>query len=367
MTRIYFTPTKPKPHIPSSKGAASLQKRNHHKDTDNAHVKHNHHHSTTHPNTSNPNLNSSSSNHNHSNNLLDPSAIEQIADGLEKMVRSWSHPHQYVVSNHFRCTDLIIDNSGNGNGVVIDGDCGDSDAVNRYAAQEGNASLISSDTIKSATMELHEDGEFSIGTKETTISYIHQRDLHNQQHHVHNVHHHMHNPHHHQQQQHFQQTRIVDVSDENDGFLHEVLGGRGGDDVENRLLSIQNGQSCEAMDSYPSMGNGVWYLNPPLITPNTAICSGKEHENCDTCQASMRDDDDGDVNNGRADSQRQNIKPGSGCLHQEKRRTKPEKLSCKLEVGDTNTWSETVEINGMYIYSYYYSYHFFGLSNLYGN
>ncbi|KAI5058328.1 hypothetical protein GOP47_0026498 [Adiantum capillus-veneris] len=92
---------------------------------------------------------------------LEPSAIEQIADGLEKMVLSWTNqPHKVPHS--------------------------DPDFKFLHGHDDSN-SLLSSDALKSATMEFVEDADqFSIGTKETTISFVHH---HEQHHHNHQGHH----------------------------------------------------------------------------------------------------------------------------------------------------------------------------------
>jgi hypothetical protein len=161
--------------------------------------------------------------------------------------------------------------------------------------------------------------------------------------------------------QHHQHGGTVEAVDANDGFgVSDMSRGRGGLDGvgDQSLFSVQNGQSCEAMEAYSSMGNGVWYLNPPLMVPsNATLCSGKVQENCGALCASMAsgNNDDGNfenagVENERLDFQRPSprVSPASNRVLQKKRKAKPEKISCKLEVGEANAWNETIEINGVY-------------------
>ncbi|MCO5585737.1 hypothetical protein L7F22_039673 [Adiantum nelumboides] len=265
---------------------------------------------------------------------LEPNSIEQIADGLEKMVLSWTNqPHKMPHS--------------------------DPDFTYLHAHDDSH-SLLPSDAIKSATTEFVDEGDqFSIGTKETTISFVHHHEQHQN----------------HQgfkpaAPSHNQQTLIVDTIGDPDGFMQDIMKG---DILKNGLLSIQNGD-CTAAD-YHQMDNTVrtsalWYLTPTLALPNT-VSYGKDYATAqqkseDFQQFTCVDGEDdgyhithdeflrhnGDKNRSFLRGEREEngtVFNRSAVFHEEKLHrdsTMSEKISCKLEALGSKIWSETVEING---------------------
>lgn len=265
---------------------------------------------------------------------LEPNAIEQIADGLEKMVLSWTNqPHKVPHSDP---------------------------ELKFLHAHDDSHSLLSSDAIKSATMEFVDDGDqFSIGTKETTISFVH------------------HHEHHHHQgfktapPPHQQQTLIVDTMGDPDGFMQDIMKG---DILQNGLLSLQNGD-CASTDYHQMNSNvgatsALWYLTPTLALPNT-LSYGKDYARVQqksgdfqqfTCVNSEDDayhmahneflQQNGDGHRGFSSyrvEESEILSNGAARIHEDKAQgnsTVSEKISCKLEALGSKIWSETVEING---------------------
>lgn len=276
---------------------------------------------------------------------LEPSAIEQIADGLEKMVLSWTQQPNKV---HYSEPDF-----------------------NLVHAHDDTHSLLSPDAIKSATMEIVENGDqFSIGTKETTISFVHHHEQHRHAGGFKPPPH----PHH-------PQTLVVDTIGEADGFMQDFMNG---DVLTNSLLSIQNGENGNVdyhqMNTSAGAPSALWYLTPTLALPNT-LSYGKDFAKSQqksrefqTDRCIEGDDSEHIIANDEVFKFNGNPKGGYwNCIVEnndsigsnngdefdaEKLQVDTavsEKIACKLETIGSKIWNETVEINGesFYIMRFY--------------
>ncbi|KAH7285029.1 hypothetical protein KP509_33G008500 [Ceratopteris richardii] len=318
MTRIYF-----KPQGPSSRQGAVGKSRK--PTSKSSHLQHHHHHKDV------KEVEDPQKVDDGWRSKLEPNAIEQIADGLEKMVMSWTNPTHKVqppepdfkfLHNH-----------------------------------DDSPDFLSSDALKSSVMEFDDNSEqFSFGTKETTISFV--------QHHEH-LHHNHNQPAHPNASPGQQQTLIVDTIGDPEGLMQELMKGNL---LNNGFLSIQNGDS--SITEYPQVNgplggtSAVWYLAPTLAIPNTLSYGNNYttvHQSRQVFTGAEIEDDvshiahdehlqqNGDAHTGYSSCGLEESEVVLNGIHQAKSQlenTVSEKLSCRLEALGSESWSETVEING---------------------